>query len=135
MNRPFKLLTYFLFLTILFSSCTDTVILSYDESRQGAILEKNLNISPADNLNEYLLGAGASYSNVKILNENGETCACSFLNGKCTCQLNNAKGANPDCEHKNTKCTKRKLIKIAVSSGDVAGFNSIGFKQTDKPNK
>lgn len=115
-------------MTLSFTACEETVTLSYSESTQGSILEKDLSKSPEDNLKIYLASAGASFSKIKILNKNGATCACTLLDGKCTCKLNNSIGANAGCDDVNSKCTADKMVKIEVDPNDVPSFNSLGFK-------
>ena len=126
MKSQIKLIGLLLVLSM-FTSCGDSKTLSYDESKQGAILEKDPSISPEDNLKDHLKNVEVAYSNVKILNENGEECACTNMNGKCTCKLENSKAAHA-CEVIDSKCTKKKVVEIDVSPEDESSFASLGFK-------
>ncbi|MEO1262878.1 MAG: hypothetical protein AAFZ15_28985 [Bacteroidota bacterium] len=121
----------FLFLLISAFGCKDNLAtLSYDESKQGAILSKDLNKSAEDNIKDHLSLVGANYSKVKITSLEGSKCGCAKFKSNCYCNLKNTQYANAKnkCTVSNSECTAEKIIKIKVAPEDVEKFASTGFK-------
>ena len=119
------------FLLIGIFSCKDNLAtISYDESKQGAILSKDLNKSAEDNVKDYLQSVDANYKKVKITSLEGSKCACAKFKSNCYCNLKNAPHANAKnkCAIADSECTEQKIIKIKVAPEDVDKFAAVGFK-------
>ena len=121
-------LVFCLLLLFTFSSCDDSVQLSYDEATQGAILSKDLTKSPIENVQIHLNTLSDSYSKIRIYNEKGVSCGCTFGKGNCLCKLPNGGDMGKGCSEKASTCTQNKVIKIKVAPEDAAKFAAVGFK-------
>lgn len=120
-----------LLLAVLVIGCDDAIVMGYDETQNEPILENSLNLSPKENVRQFLSENGVEAQSVAIYSSPAKDCACAKSGGDCYCRLDNLTGYGPMCADAETLCKKAKYIEVEVAATASSVLEPLGFEQVE----